>query len=84
MTSQRIVDPSNTQEDPALRPKNLDEYIGQKKVVDNLKIYIRAAKARGESMDHVLLLGPLAWVKHHLLILLLRNWVLIYVLLRVP
>ena len=50
MTSQRIVDPSNTQEDPALRPKNLDEYIGQKKVVDNLKIYIRAAKARGESM----------------------------------
>ena len=42
-----------------MRPKNLDEYIGQKKVVDNLKIYIRAAKARGESMDHVLLAGPL-------------------------
>jgi holliday junction DNA helicase RuvB len=58
MTTQRIVDPNHTQEDPALRPKNLDEYIGQKKVVDNLKIYIRAAKARGESMDHVLLAGP--------------------------
>ena len=71
MTSQRIVDPSNTQEDPALRPKNLDEYI-EKKVVDNLKIYIHC-EGRGESMDQFLLVGP-HWVKHHLLILLLRNW----------
>ena len=55
----RVVDPSeNTNEDPALRPKNLDEYVGQKKVVENLKVYIRAAKARGEAMDHVLLAGP--------------------------
>ena len=55
----RIVDPSDHQtEDPALRPKNLDEYVGQKSVVDNLRVYIRAAKARGEAMDHVLLAGP--------------------------
>ena len=55
----RIVDPSDHQaEDPALRPKNLDEYVGQKNVVDNLRVYIRAAKARGEAMDHVLLAGP--------------------------
>ena len=66
MTTQRIIDPNHSQEDPALRPKNLDEYIGQKKVVDNLKIYIRAAKARGESMDHVLLAGPPGLgEKHH-------------------
>lgn len=45
-------------EDPALRPRNLDEYIGQKNVVDNLKIYIQAAKKRGDAMDHVLLAGP--------------------------
>ena len=46
----RIVDPQDTpQEDPALRPKNLDEYVGQKNVVDNLKVYIRAAKSRGEN-----------------------------------
>lgn len=55
----RIVDPSDHQtEDPALRPKNLDEYVGQKQVVENLRVYIRAAKARGEAMDHVLLAGP--------------------------
>jgi holliday junction DNA helicase RuvB len=54
----RIVDPNQATEDPALRPRNLDEYVGQKQVVDNLKVYIRAAKARGEAMDHVLLAGP--------------------------
>ena len=45
-------------EDPALRPRNLDEYVGQERVVENLRIYIRAAKQRGEAMDHVLLCGP--------------------------
>ena len=42
----------------SLRPKRLDEYIGQKKAKENLKIDIEAAKARGESLDHVLLYGP--------------------------
>lgn len=41
-----------------LRPKKLDEYIGQENVKENLKVYIEAAKKRGESLDHVLLYGP--------------------------
>lgn len=41
-----------------LRPKLFSDYIGQKKVKNNLKIYIEAAKGRGESLDHVLLYGP--------------------------
>ena len=44
--------------DPALRPKNLDEYVGQDHVKENLRVYIRAALSRGEAMDHVLLSGP--------------------------
>ncbi len=42
----------------SLRPKLLKDYIGQTKAKENLKIYIEAAKARGESLDHVLLYGP--------------------------
>ncbi len=42
----------------SLRPLKLDEYIGQKKVKENLKIYIAAAKNRGDVLDHVLLYGP--------------------------
>ena len=41
-----------------LRPKTLDEYIGQEKVKDNLRIYMEAALKRGEPLDHVLLYGP--------------------------
>ncbi len=44
--------------DYSLRPQTLDEYIGQEKAKENLKIYIQAAKARGESLDHVLFYGP--------------------------
>lgn len=42
----------------SLRPKFLTEYIGQRKVKENLEIYIKAAKARKEALDHVLLYGP--------------------------
>ncbi|MBQ5349610.1 MAG: Holliday junction branch migration DNA helicase RuvB [Oscillospiraceae bacterium] len=42
----------------SLRPKTLDEYIGQEKAKENLRIFIRAAKMRGEALDHVLLHGP--------------------------
>lgn len=41
-----------------LRPQTLDDYIGQKKVTDNLKIFIEAAKLRNEPLDHVLFYGP--------------------------
>ena len=42
----------------SLRPQNLDDYIGQSKVKDNLKIYIEAAKRRHDALDHVLFYGP--------------------------
>lgn len=42
----------------SLRPKHLDDYIGQERVKENLKVYIESAKRRGESLDHVLLYGP--------------------------
>ncbi|MCC7504460.1 MAG: AAA family ATPase, partial [Saprospiraceae bacterium] len=42
----------------ALRPKLLDEFSGQRKIVDNLQIFIQAALQRGEALDHVLLHGP--------------------------
>ncbi len=41
-----------------IRPDRLDEYVGQKKIKDNLKIFIEAAKMRNEPLDHVLLYGP--------------------------
>src|ERR687893_2289940 len=44
--------------DKSLRPRQLSAYIGQEKVVDNLKIAIAAAKARGEPLDHILFYGP--------------------------
>ncbi len=46
------------QVEKALRPKDLTQFKGQKKVVDNLKVFIEAAKLRGEALDHVLLNGP--------------------------
>ncbi len=41
-----------------LRPDAFDQFIGQKRITDNLKVFIGAAKKRGESLDHVLLTGP--------------------------
>ena len=61
-SSNRIVEPEYTESDTdieySLRPKVLDEYIGQDKVKENMKVYIEAAKKRGECLDHVLLYGP--------------------------
>lgn len=60
--SNRIVEPeyneSDTDIEYSLRPKVLDEYVGQDKVKENMKVYIEAAKKRGECLDHVLLYGP--------------------------
>jgi holliday junction DNA helicase RuvB len=44
--------------DSTLRPRGLQEYIGQQKVKDNLQVFIDAARSRGESLDHVLFYGP--------------------------
>lgn len=56
--SEENLDTSEGLIELSLRPKLLREYIGQRKVKDNLGIFIRAAMARGESLDHVLLNGP--------------------------
>ena len=58
----RVIETSVTEEDirieSTLRPQTLDDYIGQKKAKENLKVYIEAAKRRGDALDHVLLYGP--------------------------
>lgn len=58
----RIVAPEYSFEDESidvsLRPKKLEDYVGQEKAKDNLSIYIKAAKLRNESLDHVLIYGP--------------------------
>ncbi|MGO4379264.1 Holliday junction branch migration DNA helicase RuvB [Pseudoduganella sp. RAF53_2] len=62
-TEQRIIDaaPSSPNEEAierALRPKLLDEYVGQSKIRDQLEIFISAARKRSEALDHTLLFGP--------------------------
>ncbi len=57
----RLVTPDATEadsEEVSLRPKTLEDYIGQEKVKSNLSIYLKAAQRRGEPMDHILLYGP--------------------------
>ena len=62
MTEVYINDPTPLEEDLAveksLRPSKLDEFIGQKELVGNLKLFIDAANGRGDALDHVLLFGP--------------------------
>ncbi|MCC7443072.1 MAG: Holliday junction branch migration DNA helicase RuvB [Bdellovibrionales bacterium] len=67
LPSDRIVNPAPAPDDaeelgpsagPSLRPSSMDEYIGQRKVVENLKLFITAARQRGDALDHVLLAGP--------------------------
>ena len=62
MTEIHINDPQPFDDDlvieKSLRPNEMDEFIGQKEVVDSLKLYIEAANNRNEALDHVLLFGP--------------------------
>ncbi len=58
---ERIVSPLDQDEeafDNSLRPKRLEDYLGQTKVKENIDIFIQATKKRGEALDHVLLYGP--------------------------
>ncbi|MBQ5652409.1 MAG: AAA family ATPase, partial [Peptococcaceae bacterium] len=59
---ERLISPHAMHEDNTegnkVRPKRLSDYIGQSKVKENMNIYVEAAKARGEALDHVLLYGP--------------------------
>ncbi|MCP4405299.1 MAG: Holliday junction branch migration DNA helicase RuvB [bacterium] len=58
----RLVNPESKVEDSdieqSLRPQRIEDYIGQQKVKDNLKIFVQAAKERGEALDHALFYGP--------------------------
>ena len=58
----RVIETKFTEEDirieGSLRPKTLEEYIGQDKIKETLRIYIDAAKKRKDSLDHVLFYGP--------------------------
>lgn len=58
----RTIETNITEEDigieGSLRPQNLNDYIGQSKIKENLKVYIQAAKQRGDALDHVLFYGP--------------------------
>ena len=63
MSEDRIINPEledigEERLENTLRPQTLDEYIGQDKVKENMKIYIESAKKRNEALDHVLLYGP--------------------------
>ena len=62
MTEDRVVTASRAEDDvqyeAGLRPRTLDEYIGQDRLRENLHVAITAARQRGEALDHVLLYGP--------------------------
>ncbi|HEX2018320.1 MAG TPA: Holliday junction branch migration DNA helicase RuvB [Aurantimonas sp.] len=60
MSDSRIITPEKRGEDldTTLRPQRLDEFVGQAAARANLKVFIEAAKARGEALDHVLFVGP--------------------------
>jgi len=58
ITNPELEDAKEENLEKTLRPQTLDEYIGQDKVKENLKVYIEAAKKRGEPLDHILLYGP--------------------------
>ena len=77
MTEIHINDPQPFDEDLAveksLRPNQMNELIGQKEIVDSLKLYIEAANKRGESLDHVLFFGPPGLGKTTLSIIIARE-----------
>ncbi len=77
MTEIHINDPQTFDEDLAveksLRPNQMNEFIGQKEIVDSLKLYIEAANKRGESLDHVLFFGPPGLGKTTLSIIIARE-----------
>ena len=62
MTEIHITDPTPLDEEviieKSLRPSKFDDFVGQTKLIDNLKLYIQAANNRGDALDHVLLFGP--------------------------
>ena len=62
MVNDRLITPTKTNEDEelykSLRPQSLDDFVGQKTLCENLRVFIEAAKNRGDALDHILLFGP--------------------------
>ena len=62
MTEERITSPAPSDDDAKsealLRPKTLDDFVGQTEIKDNLRVFIKAAKGRGDALDHVIFYGP--------------------------
>jgi hypothetical protein len=65
--AERVISGSVQQEEDAveraIRPRRLEEYIGQQQVKTQLEIFISAARQRGEALDHVLIFGPPGWAR---------------------
>lgn len=58
LMSKKVIPQEEEKDDITLRPKKLEDYIGQEKLKENLKVFIEAAKERKEALDHILLCGP--------------------------
>lgn len=62
MVNDRLITPAKTSEDEelykSLRPQSLDDFVGQKTLCENLRVFVEAAKTRGDALDHILLFGP--------------------------
>ena len=74
MVSAAPASPQEEAQERALRPKLLQEYVGQAKAREQLEIFIGAARKRGEALDHVLLFGPPGLGKTTLSTSLPPNW----------
>lgn len=78
MENERItsanISPGELRQETTLRPQTLDDYIGQKKVKENLSIFIKAAKLRNDPLDHVLFYGPPGLGKTTLAGIIANDW----------
>ena len=61
----REIDPKQLRDDAALRPRSFDEYVGQRKVLDNLKVFVQAAQRRGERLETRCPQGAQDFIRRH-------------------